>query len=57
MDQAARSLQACATAWIAMKLSRKLTWDPDKEMFVNDDAANAMRDRKPRTAEYDIHAC
>ena len=56
VDQAARSLQACATAWIAMKLGRKLTWNPDKEMFVNDDAANAMLDRKPRKPEYDIHA-
>jgi predicted dehydrogenase len=56
VDQAARSLQACATAWIAMKLGRKLTWNPEKEMFVNDDAANAMLDRKPRKPEYDIHA-
>jgi myo-inositol 2-dehydrogenase / D-chiro-inositol 1-dehydrogenase len=56
VDQAARSLQACATAWIAMKLKRKLTWDPNKEMFVNDKEANAMLDRKPRKAEYDIHA-
>jgi myo-inositol 2-dehydrogenase/D-chiro-inositol 1-dehydrogenase len=56
VDQAARSLQACATAWIAMKLKRKLTWDPDKEMFVNDAEANAMLDRKPRKVEYDIHA-
>ena len=56
VDQAARSLQACATAWISMKLGRKLTWNPDKEMFVNDDAANAMCDRKPRKPEYDIHA-
>jgi myo-inositol 2-dehydrogenase / D-chiro-inositol 1-dehydrogenase len=55
VDQAARSLQACATAWIAMKLKRKLTWDPDKEMFVKDAAANALCDRKPRSAEYDIH--
>lgn len=55
VDQAARSLEACATAWIAMKLKRKLTWDPAKEVFVNDDAANAMRDRKPRSADYDIH--
>ena len=56
VDQAARSLQACATAWIAMKLKRKLTWDPKKEMFVNDAEANAMLDRKARSAEYDIHA-
>jgi len=56
VDQAARSLQACATAWIAMKLKRKLTWDPATERFVKDDAANAMLDRKPRATEYDIHA-
>ena len=55
VDQAGRSLQACATAWIAMKLKRKLTWDPTTEMFVKDDEANALRDRKPRSAEYDIH--
>jgi hypothetical protein len=56
VDQAGRSLQACATAWIAMKLKRKLTWDPEKEMFVKDDEANALCDRKPRKAEYDIHS-
>lgn len=55
VDQAARSLQACATAWIAMKLKRTLTWNPDAEMFVNDNEANALRDRKARSAEYDVH--
>jgi myo-inositol 2-dehydrogenase / D-chiro-inositol 1-dehydrogenase len=55
VDQAGRSLQACATAWIAMKLGRKLTWDPHNEIFVKDDEANALRDRKPRKAEYDVH--
>jgi len=54
VDQAARSLTTCAAAWIGMKLGRKLTWDPVKEAFLNDDAANAMRSRKPRSAEYDI---
>jgi myo-inositol 2-dehydrogenase / D-chiro-inositol 1-dehydrogenase len=56
VDQAARSLQACATAWIAMKLKRKLTWNPDQEMFVNDPEANALRDRHARRPEYDIHS-
>ena len=37
-----------------MKLGRKLTWDPVKESFINDDAANAYVCRKPRAAEYDI---
>jgi hypothetical protein len=39
-----------------MKLGRKLTWNPDTEMFVNDDAANALRSRKARAAEYDIYS-
>jgi myo-inositol 2-dehydrogenase/D-chiro-inositol 1-dehydrogenase len=56
VDQAARSLQACATAWIAMKLGRKLAWNPEQEMFVNDDAANALRGRKARAMEYDIYS-
>jgi hypothetical protein len=54
VDQAARSLQTCATAWIGMKLKRKLAWNPEQEMFVNDDEANAMRERKPRSAEFDF---
>jgi hypothetical protein len=37
-----------------MKLQRKLTWDPAKEMFVNDAEANALCARKPRSAAYDI---
>jgi myo-inositol 2-dehydrogenase/D-chiro-inositol 1-dehydrogenase len=56
VDQAARSLQACAAAWIAMKLGRKLTWDPAREAFVGDDEANALRYRKPRKPEYDVLA-
>jgi len=55
VDQAARSLEACATAWIGMKLKRKLTWNPETEMFVSDDEANAMRTRKPRSSEYDFN--
>ena len=54
IEQSARSLEACATAWISMKLKRKLTWDPAKEMFVGDDEANAMRERKPRKPEFDF---
>ncbi len=54
VDQAARSVQACRTAWIAMKLKRKLTWDAAKECFVNDDEAKALCARKPRSPEYDF---
>lgn len=56
VDQASRSLNACATAWISMKLGRKLNWDAAKEAFVNDDEANAMRSRTPRKPEFDIQA-
>lgn len=54
VDQSARSLQACAAAWIAMKVGRKLTWDPAREVFLNDAAADAMRGRAPRSAAFDI---
>ncbi|HEV2693723.1 MAG TPA: Gfo/Idh/MocA family oxidoreductase [Verrucomicrobiae bacterium] len=54
IQQSARSLQACAAAWISMKLERKLTWDVATEMFTGDDAANAYRSRKSRKPEYDI---
>lgn len=54
VDQSSRSLEACAVAWIGMKLGRKLTWDPAKEQFVNDAEANAMLSRKSRKTEYDI---
>ncbi len=33
---------------IAMTLKRKLHWDPAKEEFINDDAANKMRSREER---------
>lgn len=56
IDQSARSLHACAAAWIGMKLGRKLTWDPKAEKFVNDAEANALCLRKPRSAQYDIAA-
>ena len=31
----------CLVTHIAMKLGRKLTWDPDKEMFANDAEADS----------------
>jgi hypothetical protein len=34
-----------------MKLGRKVRWDPVKEVFLNDDQANAMRSR-PQRAPY-----
>jgi predicted dehydrogenase len=54
VDQSCRSLEACAVAWIGMKLGRKLTWDVKNEMFKGDKEANAMLSRKARKPEYDL---
>lgn len=56
VEQAARSVQACAAVWIGMKLGRKVTWDPKTESFGSDAEANALCSRKPRKPEYDIEA-
>ncbi len=53
IQQSVRSLEACCAAWISMKLKRKLTWDVAAEMFVGDEAANALRSRTARKPEYD----
>lgn len=37
-----RSNTACVVSWIAMKLKRPLTWDPETERFLGDAEANAM---------------
>lgn len=50
-EQAHRSTSACEIGWIAMKLGRKLRWDPVKEQFLNDEQANSMRSR-PQRAPY-----
>ena len=54
IQQSARSLEACAAAWISMKLKRKLTWDVVTESFIGDDAANALRGRAARKPEFDF---
>ncbi len=43
-----RSCSACLLHHAAMKLKRKLYWDPIKEQFKNDDEANALRARPQR---------
>jgi len=55
IEQSSRSLEACAAAWIGMKLGRKLTWNAATEMFTNDNEANALRSRKARKPEFDVH--
>ncbi len=43
-----RSCSACLLSQIAMKLPRKLYWNPKKEKFINDPEANAMLSRPQR---------
>jgi len=46
-----RACTVCLVTHIAMKLGRKLNWDPDKEKFINDEEANSMLSR-PQRAPY-----
>jgi hypothetical protein len=55
VEIAHRSCSACLVHHIAMKLKRKVYWDPEKEQFKNDDEANRMLSRRMR-APYQIAA-
>jgi predicted dehydrogenase len=48
MEVAHRSCTVCLLGDIAMRLGRKLKWDPAQEQFVNDAGANAMLSRPMR---------
>jgi hypothetical protein len=48
VEEAHRSCSACLLHHIAMKVDRKLYWDPQKETFKNDKAANKMLSRPQR---------
>jgi hypothetical protein len=52
-EVAHRACTACLLHHIAMKTKRRLSWDPLKERFKNDEAANAMLSRSQR-APYGI---
>jgi myo-inositol 2-dehydrogenase/D-chiro-inositol 1-dehydrogenase len=43
-----RACTVCLVTHVAMKLSRKLFWDPDNEVFMNDNEANYMLSRSQR---------
>jgi len=43
-----RSCSTCLLHHIAMKLKRKIYWDPMNERFINDDVANSMLNRPHR---------
>jgi predicted dehydrogenase len=53
VEVAHRSCSACLLHHAAMKLKRKLYWDPAKERFKDDDEANALLSR-PQRAPYAI---
>ncbi|MHC4203179.1 MAG: Gfo/Idh/MocA family protein [Planctomycetota bacterium] len=44
-----RTNSLCQIGHIAIQLGRKLRWDPDAEMFINDDAANRLLSRPMRS--------
>jgi predicted dehydrogenase len=48
IEVACRSITVGLLGEIAMLLERKVRWDPEKEMFVNDDEANRMLSRPMR---------
>ena len=48
IEVAVRSDTLCWLDQIAIKLKRKLRWDPVREVFANDDEANRMLDRPMR---------
>ncbi len=48
VEIAHRSCSACLLHHIAMKVKRKVYWDPQIEKFKNDDEANALLGRKVR---------
>jgi predicted dehydrogenase len=50
VEEAHRACSACLLHHIAMKLKRKIYWDPKKEQFKNDAEANKMLSRTERAA-------
>jgi len=48
-----RSTSICHLGNIAMKLQRKLRWNPDQEQFLDDDQANRMLS-KPLRAPWSL---
>ena len=50
-----RTMTSCHLCNIALLLKRKLRWDPDKEDFIGDEQASALRSR-PQREPYTIEA-
>jgi len=49
IEAAHRAETVCQQADIAMRLKRKLRWDPVKEVFIDDEQANRMLSRPMRS--------
>jgi predicted dehydrogenase len=49
-----RSCSACLLHHIAMKVKRKIYWDPEKEAFKNNDAEATALLSRPRRKKYDF---
>lgn len=55
IEKGHKACTVCLISDIAMQVDRKLDWDPDAEVFINDDAANQMlhrTQRKPYGTDY-----
>jgi len=48
IEKGHKACTVCLISDIAMQFDRKLNWNPETEMFVNDDEANAMLHREQR---------
>jgi hypothetical protein len=53
VEEAHRACSTCLLHHIAMKLNRKLSWDPEKEQFNNDAEANTKLSR-PQRKGYEV---
>lgn len=56
VDLGHRVSTVCHLANLAIKLGRKLRWDPVREEFVGDDAANALRQVRPMRPPWTLAA-
>ncbi len=55
IEKGHKACAICLISDISMHFDRKLAWDPDKEVFINDDEANtllAREQRKPYGTDY-----
>ena len=56
IETAVRGDTLCQLALIAVKRGRKLSWDPQAERFIDDDAANAMLQPRPFRGDWKLPA-